>query len=1539
MTLGGWALANPAGLAFALLALPIVALHVLRPRRVQARVDAVFLWRRVSAPVSAARPWQRLTPSWLLAAQVLAALLLGLLMARPVRLTDTTMGEHTVFVIDASASMQSTDGTPDRFAAAKERIAALRDQVPAGGVASLVVAGDGARAPITRSADRDAFDEALARATVGDGGSDFAGAFALAAGLDTPDLDSQTVFVSDGGVDPADLRTAPPDTLYEAVGDGDTNRAVTRLSVEPGEGGQVARVTVANLGGPAAEVPVRIDVDGITAAAEIVAVEPGGVANLAVPVPLGDRVEAFLEADDLLALDNRAVATVSRRPRIDVVWAGADDPFLAAALGAIGGVEVDRVEAVPAELDPAVDLVVAVGVPVPPGVGVGVLAVDPPADVGGVRVVGTVTAPVVTLLRAENPLLAGLDLSGVRVAESRRLEAPATATVLLGAEGAPLVVTADDPVPTVVVAFALDQSTLGLQAAFPLMVERMVTELSGSTVPPARLDVGDALPVDGRREAVITDPGLTSRTVPPGAFRPVADRVGFWTVDQPDLGVVTVAVAADRAESSVAPAVELPFAEAFAGTTPTPRRGQRPMVGPVVVGLLALLAAEYALARRRRGVGARQWQVAGGLRLAVAGSLLTALIAPTLSFRADEVATIFLIDTSDSMTARARAEAVAVVGDALAVKPPNSPAAVVVFGADARLETLLATDPVFAGVTVETDPSGTDLSAALRLAAAALPGDARPRLVLLSDGRATSGDTGAEAARLAEAGVPVDVVVVGGAEATDTAVAGVDAPSTAAVGDRIDLDVRVAATERGPAEVVVRTDAGREVGRRTVDLVAGTNTVRFSDVVGEEGLVRYQATIGRSGDPVPANDVGFAAVPVSGSERVLLVEGDEGEGAGLANALRAAGLTVDVVGTGSLPALDELSGYAATVMVDVDRFDLADAQVADLVAATRDVGRGLVVVGGTSSYALGGYRGSDLEEILPVESEITDPLRRQTVAEVLAVDTSGSMAACHCDENGQNGLGGGNRLSGGVKKTTIAATAVTRAIAALDATDEVGLLSMDADDQWLINLQPRPDRDTVDDAVSRLVPDGPTFLDTGLATAAEQLRSSDANLKHVILFSDGFTEPRHLAAMEEEAARLYEEGITVSVVATGEGAAEGLEPVAEAGGGRFYPGRNLDEVPDLIVQEAVLASRAFVTEGEFLPTVTSDRAPVAGLVSSPPLNGYIATTARPTATVDLRIGPEEDPLLASWSAGLGRVTAWTSDAGNRWAAPWAAWDGSPAFWAGVVKDTFPTGSEGGGVTARIVDGRLEVTVEGDDAWGDDAVAAVTVAGPDGTHSSVPLERVDGTVFAGSVPVDATGTYAVGATVQQGGDPAWTGTALANQSFPAEYAPRPVERDELVGLADRTGGRVDPEAAAMFDPEGTVAGTRRVGLAPWLFLFAALAWPVAVAVSRLRWRRGVLAQGAGRATSTVAELRSRLPRMTDPGRTTVPTRARAQSPGPERPGTQSPERPGTQSPDRPGTQSPDRPGSPGSAGDPPDGGGPSEGSTVSALLRGKRSRGR
>ncbi len=1551
MNLGGWGFANPAGLWLAALALPIIAMHILRPRRIQQTVAAVFLWRKVNRPVSAAKPWQRLQPSWLLAAQILAALLLAVLVARPVQFTEEPLAEHTIFVIDASGSMLSTDGAPDRIEDARDRAKELRDQLPANGEASLVVAGERARASLTRSSDASVFDDALDRIDPFPGEADFAGAFALAAGLDTGDRPSRVVLVGDGGVSDADLRLAPPGTRYEKIGSESANRGISQLTVEPTAGGLVARISVRHYGGPEASQTVRIDVDGVTVVTQQVKLADGDVQNLSLNLPSGDRIEAFLEPADAFDPDNRAVATVAQSPEIAIWFVGRPDPFLGAALSVIPGVTVTADPDFSGPMPSDTDVIIANAIDLPSPLPAPTWAITPPAGLPGtVEVDGEVERPALTLIRSDVGLVAGLDLSEVLLARSQKITVSAESQVVLGAEGAPLLaLTPTLDAPVLYQSFANAESNLPLQVGFPILVERVINDLASVAIPPARVRLGGNLPLDPRSPASVSAPDGASFEVLAGAAPPSADLIGFWEISQPDRASIVVAVNADPVESRIAPIPDLPFAVPDGGEGPNTVQGQIARLWPVVLLLLAVLAAEYLLARRRLGVSAPQWRVATGMRIVVALCLLLVLLNPGFNRTTDTVGAVFLLDASDSLGPAGRSQAAGIVASALEERPNNDVAGVVAFGKDARLETLVDDDPNFEGITVQVDATGTDLAAALRLGAAAAPGEARKRLVLVSDGRATTGDVIDEARRLAEQNIPVDVFVVDPPRGTDLAIAGIDVPSVARDGDQVEITIRVDSPAVTPARVELSRD-GTLVGTQEVQLAVGSNAITFTDIADSSGVLRYSAEVFGLADAVSANNRGFAAVPVAGAAKVLMVDGGGNSDArDLAAALEAGGLVVDRVGVGAVPGVDELVQYASVVLINVDARDLADPQVSALTAAVRDLGRGMVVVGGSQSYALGGYRDHPLEEILPVVSEILDPLRRQTVAEVLAIDTSGSMGACHCAEEGVvNGLGGDNQIDGGVKKTSIAQNAAARAINALAATDEVGVISVNNRAEWVIDLQQRPGQDVIDKGLSKLEPDGPTNVENTLRTAAEQLRESEANLKHIIFFSDGFTEPFHLDQMAADAAGLRDEGITVSVVATGEGAAGDLRKIAEAGGGRFYPGKDLSQIPELIVQEAILASRDFVNEGDFLPTITSNATTVRNLQTAPPLAGYVATTAKPTARVDLRVGPDQDPLLSSWQVGLGRVTTWASDSGERWGSAWVGWNEAPDFWAGVVKDTFPTATDGGGVVATIEGDQLSLRVEGVNSWDDDAQASVRVSGPDGEGIDVPLERIDASTFAATVPIDEAGTYAVGASVLSGGESVWSGVGLTSRSYPAEYAPRALGDDILRQVAGITGGRFQPEITEVFDPVNTVAGQKRIDLTKWFLWAALLLWPVAVAVSRLALRKGTLAVGAEKAQGTVAKLQTRLPKFgeADPlAREQAPSRQKQDGDGAKPATVTAPTRP----PIKPATASPPAPPTPGAkrptppqaptAPRPPTkpGGGPPGGdaSTVNELLRRKR----
>ena len=188
----------------------------------------------------------------------------------------------------------------------------------------------------------------------------------------------------------------------------------------------------------------------------------------------------------------------------------------------------------------------------------------------------------------------------------------------------------------------------------------------------------------------------------------------------------------------------------------------------------------------------------------------------------------------------------------------------------------------------------------------------------------------------------------------------------------------------------------------------------------------------------------------------------------------------------------------------------------------------------------------------------------------------------------------------------------------------------------------------------------------------EEVRSVPDALRHIVLFTDGW-DPND-ANLVPLARRIADAGVTLSVLGTGEGPGSMLRRMADVGGGRFYPGADLESVPEVFVEETLTVARNLATEGSFFPVLGVTSEVTRDLRSTPPLLGYVLTKSKATAAVNLEIG-QSDPLLASWQRGLGRVTAWTSDATSRWSSGWVDWDGFVGFWGSAVRDVLASGRE------------------------------------------------------------------------------------------------------------------------------------------------------------------------------------------------------------------------------------------------------------------------
>jgi len=862
---------------------------------------------------------------------------------------------------------------------------------------------------------------------------------------------------------------------------------------------------------------------------------------------------------------------------------------------------------------------------------------------------------------------------------------------------------------------------------------------------------------------------------------------------------------------------------------------------PNALLLLLLLPALAAIGwprlayRRRRDVASLL------LRLLLATLLVLALAGARVHRSADKLAVVFLIDVSDSVSPTQQSAAVEYVRQAAATMGADDQAAVIVFGADALVEVPITERLEL--VQIGSDPVrlNTDLAEAMRLGLALFPADTAKRMVILSDGKPTVGDA-EEVARLAAASnVQVDTVLLApGGPAQQIAgpevlVAGVDVPATVNQGERFSLTASLAANRADTAAEVRVLSRGQVVHQREVVLQPGVTNEVFNVLAPEAGFIDFEVVIEpRGADTFYQNNRLAAFTQVSGPPRALLVASDEREIAALRTVLAESGLQVDVQGPRDLPiGLAALSSYDSVVLANVSATDLSLERMETLQTYVRDLGGGLVVIGGPNSYGVGGYFETPLEATLPVEMRLRDQERIPQLTLLFVIDRSGSMELSS---------------ESGVSNLELAKEAVVRSFDLLNDNDRTGVLSFDVSAYYVVDIQAVGDaanRQRLHDLVGSLRPGGGTNILQGVLSADELLRGDPSELKHVILLTDGGADP---TGIEEAVERMYQSyGITLSVVAVGRDYARWLEDVAAAGGGLFHLAYDISTIPAIFTAETLLATRSYISEGPFVPVITAQHPIVGSLTGTPELRGYVATTEKDTATVVLR-GPQDDPILAAWQYGLGRALAFTSDASSRWAANWVTWDGYADFWNRAVRWTITEGGTGT-VEARVVE-RGEgavLTVDARDSRGgflNGLAMQAAVVGSDLQTTTLALQQTAPGRYEASLSPAREGAYFI--TVA--GSTAPSADSLTSQSvmqttgwvlgYSAEYALGGVgtqdqtPADYLRGLAAITGG-----GSLQENPAGAFAHNldqERAAQSVWAYLVltALCLLPLDVAVRRL-----------------------------------------------------------------------------------------------------------
>lgn len=501
-----------------------------------------------------------------------------------------------------------------------------------------------------------------------------------------------------------------------------------------------------------------------------------------------------------------------------------------------------------------------------------------------------------------------------------------------------------------------------------------------------------------------------------------------------------------------------------------------------------------------------------------------------------------------------------------------------------------------------------------------------------------------------------------------------------------------------------------------------------------------------------------------------------------------------------------LKDFSATILNNMPASQLPPGFAAQLSEYVQN-GGGFVMVGGNRSYGVGGYIGSAISELLPVDPQPPQTQqKRLTVAVELIIDKSRSMA----DES----------------KLDFAKEAAREVVRNLKDEDFAGVIGFDSSPFEVVKLGRIGDmRSQALERIGRLFPAQKTNLFPALDEGRRRLEAIGAGRKHMIILTDGKI-PDADQSYLELVKQMRLSGITVSTVLVGSDFDFGfLKDMAERGGGAFYQTSDPSSLPRIFLQDVRVRSgeKAQRDQKEFPVSIGPQGLLSTRISDYPELLGFSETKAKERAKVELQVRAQEGnfPLLASWTVGQGKVVAYTSDANGRWSRPWAGWTRFVPFWTDILESV-----RGAGLESPLrfdlrqrVEGdslALELTLF-DDPRGESITA--TVVGSDGKpHALTFVEQAKGRYEAQLAGLHG-GRYDFEGRV--GGKPLSKVAFQVDDSSLKEVKGLGFNVSLLTQLAELSSGKINPQSDELIRSEAKLTSTtsyRRILLMAAVLLY-------------------------------------------------------------------------------------------------------------------------
>ena len=821
-------------------------------------------------------------------------------------------------------------------------------------------------------------------------------------------------------------------------------------------------------------------------------------------------------------------------------------------------------------------------------------------------------------------------------------------------------------------------------------------------------------------------------------------------------------------------------------------------------------------------IGAWRHWVALALRTIIVLFVIFALAGLQWKKPLEGMNVFFLLDRSQSIPAPQLEDSRKIVNQLCSSKKAVDKAGVLVFGSDAAIESSPAPQIDLREIQAVIGTERTDIGAAIRLGTAAFPENGQRRLVLISDGNENIGDSVAALSAALPLGVSLDVLPIGATRGNDVSVRRLVIPGSAKKGQTFDVKIFVQSDRDQSATIrLIRNE--QVLGEQKVDVSGGKNLFSFPQTLNEPGFYTYRVEVDAPGDTVPQNNRATAFTSVRGNPRVLVVSSAPDQDADLIRALKTGELEIKV--SDKCPNnLAEMQSYDTIFISNMGAGDIGRDSMQLLESAVRDFGVGLVCIGGDQAYAAGGYRGTPLEAALPVDMELNSK----------KVLPSGALAiVCHATE-----FPNGNQWARDI---------AFAALEALGPQDEMGIILWNGTTQWLFELSKVGNKREMGRMISGMNPGDMGDFQAPMEQAYAALKKSTANLKHMVVFSDGDPGGPTDALLQD----IIKNRITISTVMIGgHTSPDKMAHMADIGHGKFWPVDTPDDLPQIFIKEAAVILKSAIFEEPFKPKMQLISETVKGISPDefPQLRGYVCTTPKGRAEVPL-VTHKGDPLLAQWQYGLGRAVAFTSDAKPKWAKDWLGWDKYRQFWLQIAQWSLRRVESSDFTTEVSVDkGEGHLTVEAVDAKGNYRnflnLQAMVVS-PKGDKQLVHLEQTGPGHYEVKFPTKQVGAYLMNLTEGRP-DEARGQTIGVSVNYSPEFDDAEPNVNLLRRLAEISGGKVltpDIDNPFLHDRKKTF---QPQDLWEWLLKLSIILFVFDIAIRRIQLDHDQLA----RASATV-----------------------------------------------------------------------------------------